>query len=37
MQLIRKRRFYLDALDAELAVRFELEYRPSASVTSSAT
>ena len=28
LQLIRKRRLYLDALDAELAVRFELEYRP---------
>ena len=28
MQLIRKRRLYLDAMDAELAVRFELEYRP---------
>ena len=28
MQLIRTRRFYLDSLDAELAVRFELEYRP---------
>lgn len=28
MQLLRQRRFYLDALDAELAVRFELEYRP---------
>ena len=27
MQLIRSRRFYMDALDAELAVRFELEYR----------
>ncbi len=27
-QLIRKRRFYVDAMDAELAVRFELEYRP---------
>ena len=28
MQIIRSRRFYLDALDAELAFRFELEYRP---------
>ena len=28
MQVIRERRFYLDALDAELAFRFELEYRP---------
>ena len=28
MQLLRKRAFYLDALDAELEVRFELEYRP---------
>ena len=28
MQLIRKRRFYIDSMDAELAVRFELEYRP---------
>ncbi len=28
MQLLRQRRFYLDALDAELEVRFELEYRP---------
>lgn len=28
MQVIRVRRFYVDALDAELAVRFELEYRP---------
>jgi len=28
MQVIRVRRFYMDALDAELAVRFELEYRP---------
>ena len=28
MQMIRVRRFYMDALDAELAVRFELEYRP---------
>ncbi len=28
MQLLRQRRFYLDALDAELQVRFELEYRP---------
>ena len=28
MQVIRARRFYLDALDAELAFRFELEYRP---------
>jgi hypothetical protein len=28
MQVIRSRRFYLDAIDAELAFRFELEYRP---------
>lgn len=28
VQVIRSRRFYLDALDAELAFRFELEYRP---------
>ena len=28
IQLIRSRRFYLDSRDAELAVRFELEYRP---------
>ena len=28
LQLIRQRRFYVDAVDAELAVRFELEYRP---------
>jgi hypothetical protein len=28
IQVIRSRRFYLDALDAELAFRFELEYRP---------
>ena len=28
MQVIRIRRFYIDAVDAELAVRFELEYRP---------
>ena len=28
VQMIRSRRFYLDALDAELAFRFELEYRP---------
>ncbi len=28
MQVIRSRRFYLDSLDAELAFRFELEYRP---------
>ncbi len=28
MQLLRQRRFYVDALDAELEVRFELEYRP---------
>lgn len=27
-QVIRARRFYLDAVEAELAVRFELEYRP---------
>jgi hypothetical protein len=28
LQVIRSRRFYIDSLDAELAVRFELEYRP---------
>ncbi len=28
MQVIRVRRFYMDALDAELVVRFELEFRP---------
>jgi hypothetical protein len=28
MQVIRSRRFYVDSVDAELAVRFELEYRP---------
>lgn len=28
MQVIRVRRLYMDALDAELEVRFELEYRP---------
>lgn len=28
MQVIRVRRFYIDSIDAELAVRFELEYRP---------
>ncbi len=28
IQVIRVRRFYIDAVDAELAVRFELEYRP---------
>ena len=28
MQVIRVRRFYMDAVDAELQVRFELEYRP---------
>lgn len=28
MQFIRQRRFYMDALDAELAVRFQLEYGP---------
>jgi hypothetical protein len=28
MQVIRVRRFYIDSVDAELAVRFELEYRP---------
>jgi len=28
LQVIRTRRFYLDSVDAELAVRFELEYRP---------
>jgi len=28
LQFVRVRRLYLDAVDAELAVRFELEYRP---------
>ena len=28
LQVIRVRRLYMDALDAELTVRFELEYRP---------
>ncbi len=28
IQLIRERRLYLDSLDAELVVRYELEYRP---------
>ncbi len=28
MQMIRVRGLYFDALDAELAIRFELEYRP---------
>jgi hypothetical protein len=28
MQVIRERRFYIDSLDAELTVRYELEYRP---------
>ena len=28
LQVIRVRRFYMDALDAELSVRFTLEYRP---------
>ncbi len=28
LQVIRVRRYYMDALDAELSVRFELEYRP---------
>ena len=28
LQVIRVRRFYIDSIDAELAVRFELEYRP---------
>ncbi|MDH3272967.1 MAG: DUF4390 domain-containing protein [Gammaproteobacteria bacterium] len=28
MEVIRERRFYLDASDAELTVRYELEYRP---------
>lgn len=28
MQIIRERRLYLDATDAELAVRYELEYKP---------
>ena len=28
LQIIRVRRFYFDSVDAELAVRYELEYRP---------
>jgi hypothetical protein len=28
LQVIRTRRLYLDAVDAELAIRYELEYRP---------
>jgi len=28
MEIIRERRFYIDDLTAELAVRYELEYRP---------
>ena len=28
LEMIRERRFYLDANDAELTVRYELEYRP---------
>ena len=28
MQVIRSRRFLIDSVDAELAVRYELEYRP---------
>ena len=28
LQVIRVRRFYLDSVDAELAVRYELEYAP---------
>lgn len=28
IQLVRERRLYLDSLDAELVVRYELEYRP---------
>ena len=28
MEVIRERRFYLDANDAELTIRYELEYRP---------
>jgi hypothetical protein len=28
LQVIRVRRLYMDALDAELSVRFEMEYRP---------
>ena len=28
MQVIRSRRFYIDSVDAELAIRYELEYRP---------
>ena len=28
MEVIRERRFYFDSTDAELTIRFELEYRP---------
>ncbi len=28
MEVIRERRFYFDATDAELTIRYELEYRP---------
>jgi hypothetical protein len=28
MEIIRVRRFYVDSLDADLTVRFELEFRP---------
>ena len=28
IEIIRERRFYLDAVDHELAIRYELEYRP---------
>jgi len=28
LQIIRVRRFYFDSVDAELAIRYELEYRP---------
>jgi hypothetical protein len=28
MEVIRERRFYVDATDAELTIRYELEYRP---------
>ena len=28
LQVIRVRRFYVDSVDAELAIRYELEYRP---------
>jgi hypothetical protein len=28
MEVIRERRFYMDATDAELTIRYELEYRP---------